>query len=191
MSPAQPVTFAEFAAVVRARRTSMLVDRERDVPSEIVRSLCELGQWAPNHKRTWPWRFAECTGEGRIRLGQAYADDMIATGFGDEGKREKTRTKYARTPTVLVVGCAPSPSLHLAHDDRDAVAAAIQTMLLGATTLGLASFWSTAPVIVSPAVNKLCSFAEDTVVVGLIYLGWPVSEVEAPIRPEVKVNQVS
>lgn len=182
--------FEEFATVVRARRTSMLVDRQREVPSEIVRTLCELAQWAPNHKRTWPWRFAECTGDGRLRLGNAYVADMIATGFGDEGKREKTRTKYARTPMVIVVGCASSPSSNLADDDRDAVAAAIQTLLLGATTLGLGSFWSTAPVTVAPTVNALCDFPEGTRVVGLIYLGWPVSNVEIPSRPDLQVHHV-
>ncbi len=182
--------FGDFAALVKARRTSMVVDRKRDVSPEIVRSLCDLAQWAPNHKRTWPWRFAECTGDGRLQLGEAFVADMVATGFGDEGKREKTRTKYARTPTVLVVGCAPSPTPHLANDDRDAVAAAVQTLLLGATALGLASFWSTAPVTVAPTVNSLCGFPDDTRTVGLIYLGWPVGSVETPTRPPVRVSRV-
>ncbi len=168
----------------------MVVDRDRAVPADVVASLCNLGQWAPNHKRTWPWRFAECTGDGRLQLGEAFVADMVATGFGDEGKREKTRTKYARTPTVIVVGCAPSPTTHLANDDRDAVAAAVQTILLGATALGLASFWSTAPVTVSPAVNTLCGFPEDTRVVGLVYLGWPTGSVETPPRPSLQVRRV-
>lgn len=183
--------FDQFAQLVKSRRTSMVVDRYRAVPSDMVASLCSLGQWAPNHKRTWPWRFAECTGDGRFRLGEAYVADMIATGFGDEGKREKTRTKYARTPTVIVVGCAPSPTPHLANDDRDAVAAAVQTILLGATAMGLTSFWSTAPVTVSPSVNVLCDFPEDTRVVGLVYLGWPTGSVETPPRPTLQVRRVS
>ena len=183
--------FDQFAQLVKSRRTSMVVDRDRAVPSDMVASLCSLGQWAPNHKRTWPWRFAECTGDGQFRLGEAYVADMIATGFGDEGKREKTRTKYARTPTVIVVGCAPSPTPHLANDDRDAVAAAVQTILLGATAMGLTSFWSTAPVTVSPSVNALCDFPEDTRVVGLVYLGWPAGSVETPPRPTLQVRRVS
>ena len=115
---------------------------------------------------------------------------MVASGFGDEGKREKTRTKYARTPTVLVIGCAPSPTPHLANDDRDAVAAAVQTLLLGATALGLASFWSTAPVAVAATVNSLCRFPDDTRVVGLVYLGWPIGSVETPSRPPLRINHI-
>ena len=191
MSDAAPiVSYDEYATLVRARRTSMIVDRDRAVPSDKVADLCDLAQWAPNHKRTWPWRFAECTGDGRLRLGEAFVADMIATGFGDESKREKTRGKYARTPTVVVVGSAPPPTPNLTADDRDAVAGAIQTMLLGATALGLASFWSTAPVTVAATVNALCGFPVDTRIVGVIYLGWPSGTVEIPIRPPVTIQQV-
>ena len=45
---------------------------------EMVRDLCELAQWAPNHKRTWPWRFAFAEGEARARLGEVIADAMEA-----------------------------------------------------------------------------------------------------------------
>jgi len=134
-------SFDDFADLVRARRTHRLVDREREVGSDTIEQLCELAIWAPNHKKTWPWRFAAFTGDGRLRLGEAFVADMIDRDFGDQGKRDKTLTKYARTPTVLVVGCAPhqNPTFH--DENRDAVAAAIQNILLGATAIGLASFW--------------------------------------------------
>ena len=51
----------------------MLVDKQRPVPHDILRELCELAQWAPNHKRTWPWRFAIADGEARTRLGEVIA----------------------------------------------------------------------------------------------------------------------
>ena len=64
---------ADFAALVHARRTNMKVDKERAVPRELVEQLCELAQWAPNHKRTWPWRFCFVT-DGRDRFGNVIAD---------------------------------------------------------------------------------------------------------------------
>ena len=51
--------------IIRRRRTSMSVLADREVPTELVHELCSLAQWAPNHKRTWPWRFALCTEIGR------------------------------------------------------------------------------------------------------------------------------
>ncbi|TVR26164.1 MAG: hypothetical protein EA389_06830 [Ilumatobacter sp.] len=179
-----------FADLVRARRTHLLVDRDRDVPRELIDRLCDLATWAPNHKRTWPWRFASFTGQGRARLGDAFAHDMVTAAVGDEGKRAKTRGKYLRAPATVVVGCAahPHPTFH--DENRDAVAAAIQNLLLGATAAGLASFWSTPPVIDGRTTLDLCGFEPTDRIIGVIYLGWPTSTVNAPDRPAPTITRV-
>ena len=184
-------TYERFAALVRARRTSMSVDHEREVPAEIVAELCGLATWAPNHKRTWPWRFALFTGDGRSRLGRTMADDMVAADFGDQGKRSKTRTKYERTPAVLVVGCAPHENELLDIENRDAVAAGIQNLLLGATARGLASFWSSPALTRPPRVLDLCGFDPADRIVGLIYLGWAVDDCPAPERPTLPITPLT
>ncbi len=183
--------FDEFSTLARERRTSMIVDQTREVPIEVMTELCELVTWAPNHKKTWPWRFAVFTRNGRARLGDTMADEMERIDFGDETKRAKTRTKYLRTPATLVVGCSPHADPMLHDENRDAVAAGIQNLLLGATALGLASFWST-PAITRPrAVLELCGFGSDDRLVGVIYLGWAVQECPAPDRPRVAVTHIT
>jgi nitroreductase len=181
---------AAFDALVRARRTHMLVDRERGVPPELVDHLCELATWAPNHKKTWPWRFASFTGDARARLGEAFVADMVERGFGDEGKRAKTLTKYLRTPTVVVVGAAPHDHPTFADENRLAVAAGVENLLLGATAAGLASFWSTAPLDDSARVLDLCGFEPGTRIVAVVYLGWAADRVEPPARPPAAVRHV-
>ena len=183
-------SFDDLSTLIRSRRTSMIVDPAREVPVDIIEQLCELAQWAPNHKRTWPWRFAVFTGEGRRRMGQAFVDDMVDRDFGDEGKRAKTLTKYLRTPAVLVVGAAAdeNPSRH--DENRDAVAAGIQNLMLGATALGLATYWGTAPLIDSPRVLKLCEFEDDVRIINVMYLGWATNAPEAPERPPVRLTVV-
>lgn len=185
------IGFEEFSRLVRTRRTSMIVDHEREVPLELIAELCGLVTWAPNHKKTWPWRFAVFTGDGRARLGAVMADEMERVDFGDEAKRSKTRTKYLRTPATLVVGCSPhaDPMLHV--ENRDAVAAGIQNLLLGATTLGLASFWSTPAITQPPAVLDLCGFGPDDRMVGVIYLGWATQACPAPQRPQLPITHVT
>jgi nitroreductase len=166
------------------------MDRTRPVEAGVVTQLCELATWAPNHKKTWPWRFAEFTGDGRSRLGETMALDMNDAEFGDEAKREKTRGKYLRAPTVLVVGCEPHPNEMLHQENRDAVAAGIQNLLLGATALGLASFWSTPALTRPPRVLDLCGFDPEDRVVGVVYLGWPDGECAVPERPDVDVKRI-
>jgi nitroreductase len=181
----------EFAGLARSRRTHLLVDRERDVPVDLIGELCELATWAPNHKKTWPWRFALFTGAGRDRLGAAFVADMVDRDFGDDGKRAKTLTKYCRTPAVVVVGCSAHDKETFHGENRDAVAAGIQNLLLGATAAGLASFWSSPPLMDSVRTLELCGFADDDRLIGVVYLGWPVGSVEPPPRPAVEIHHVS
>ena len=182
---------ADLSELVRIRRTSMLVDSARPVPVELIGQLCELATWAPNHKRTWPWRFALFTDDGRARLGEAFVADMVEADFGDAGKRAKTLTKYLRTPAILVVACAPPVREGLRADDRDAVAAGIQNLLLGATASGLASYWSTPPLSEAPHTLRLCGLEPGSRLIGVVYLGWPgEQQVETPMRPSIEVLHV-
>jgi len=182
--------FDRFAELARSRRTSMIVDRERAVPLDVIAELCGLATWAPNHKKTWPWRFAVFTGDGRARLGEAMATDMLAADVGDEAKRAKTRIKYLRTPATLAVGSAPHPDAMLRAENRDAVAAGIQNLLLGATALGLASFWSTPALMQAPTVLELCGFDPQDRLVGLVYLGWATQDCAAPERPQLPIAHI-
>lgn len=179
----------DFAALVRARRTSMQVDKDRPVAREVIEQLCELAQWAPNHKRTWPWRFAVADGDGRARLGEAIADAMQAHGDPPE-KVVKARTKYLRTPATLVVGAAAGDSELRTAENRDAVAAGVQNLLLGATARGLATYWGSCPKGANDVVARLCGFEPGTHVAALIYLGWATEPVATPERPPVRLHVV-
>ena len=178
-----------FAQLVRRRRTSMIVQRDRPVPHDLVEQLCELAQWAPNHKRTWPWQFALVEGDGRARLGDTIADAMQAHGDPPD-KVRKARTKYVRTPATLVVGSAAGDTPQRTAENRDAVAAGVQNILLGATSVGLASYWGSCPKGANDAVASLCSFPDETFVVAIIYLGWASESVAPPPRPGVELRHV-
>jgi nitroreductase len=172
----------ELAALIRSRRTSMVVDPERAVPHDVVEHLCELATWAPNHKRTWPWRFALAEGDGRARLGNTIADAMEAYGDTPE-KVTKARGKYLRTPATLVVGSAAGDTPDRTAENRDAVAAGVQNLLLAATAMGLATYWGSCPKGANDSVAALCGFEPGTHVTALIYLGWSTHSPEAPARP--------
>lgn len=180
---ASPTTFDEFGELARSRRTNLLVDRERDVPAELVQQLCEIGQWAPCHKRTWPARYRLLTGDARAQLGKVAAAAMEARG-DDAGKVAKTLTKYLRTPAMLVVAAAAGDTPLRSAENRDAVAAAVQNILLGATAAGLSSFWSSCPKGANDAIVEHCEIEPHSTVVALVYLGWPGMRVEAPTRPD-------
>ena len=102
----------------------------------------------------------------------------------------KARTKYLRTPVTLVVGSAVGDSPLRTAENRDAVAAGVQNILLGATSLGLASYWGSCPKGANEVVSHLCGFPADTFVVAIIYLGWASETVVAPARPDLVLRHV-
>lgn len=167
----------------------MLVDQDREVPLELIEQLCDLAQWAPNHKRTWPWRFAVAVGDGRARLGAAIADAMEHRGDPPE-KVAKARGKYLRTPVTLIVGSAPGDTEERTAENRDAVAAGIQNLLLAATAEGLATYWGSCPKGANDAVVELCGFEGGTHITSLMYLGWATTSPEGPARPPVQLTIV-
>lgn len=177
----------DLARLVKNRRSSLLIDAERDVPREIVEQLCELVTWAPNHKRTWPWRIAVVGGDSRRVLGERISTVMAAQG-DDEPKVAKTRTKYLRSPYVVVIGADPGDSPERTAENRYAVAAGIQNMLLSAQAHGLAALWGSPARGANATITGLCRFPAETEILGLVYLGWPTKEQESPGRPPVAIT---
>ncbi len=192
IAPTGPPTLEQVERLVTSRRTSLLCDPDRPVPDELLDRLVELIRWAPNHKRTWPWRVAVVTGGGRARLGAALAGDLVDSGRPpDDPKVVKTRTKYLRSPVVLVVGSAPHDDQRLDLENRYAVAAGIENLLLGARAAGLTSFWASPPACPVPLALAECGLAADTELVGLVYLGWPTGEPATPERPPLDVVRIT
>lgn len=182
--------FESVARVIRARRTSMIVDKSRDVADDVLDELFELANWAPCHKRTWPWRFAVVRGDARSALGHTVAEAMHR--FGDEpDKVTKARSKYTRTPVVVVVGSVAGDSEQRTAENRDATSVAVQNFMLGATARGIATYWGSCPKGADADVAAWCGFETDTKIVALMYAGWATSSVDAPERPQPIVNRLS
>ena len=181
---------AAVGAVIRDRRTSLLVDPERPVPDDVIAELVEAATWAPNHKRTWPWRFTVVAGDARHRLGEALAAVAPGEGIPPE-KVAKLRGKYARAAAVVLVWVAVDDDPVRAREDRDAVAAGVQNLLLAATSMGLGNYWASVPEVLHDATRRFAHVDDDHDLVALVYLGWPTGTVAAPERPAPEVTWIS
>ena len=185
---ADPLDVIEDLA--QRRRTNLRVDPGRPVPDALLDRLIAIAATAPNHKRTFPWRFRIITGDGRARLGAALAADLEDEGE-PEFKAVKARGKYLRAPVVLAVAARAADNDVLTKENRDAVSAAIQNLLLAATAAGLASYWSTGAAMHSDRLRLVCEMDETDTMVGLIYIGWPVGEVPPIDRPAPEVVRIA
>ena len=187
-APVDPLDVIEDLAT--RRRTNLQVDPGRPIPDALLDRLIAIAATAPNHKRTFPWRFRIITGDGRARLGAALAADLEADGE-PEHKALKARGKYMRAPVVLAVASRAADNEVLTEENRDAVSAAIQNLLLAATAAGLASYWSTGAAMHSDRLRSVCEMEETDTMVGLVYLGWPVGEAPPIDRPAPEVVRIA
>jgi len=180
----------ELETLITARRSNLLIDASRSIDDVIIQRITSVAQWAPNHKRTWPLRLAVISGDSRSTLGNTIADAMAVHG-DDEMKVTKTRGKFMRSPIIIVVASAEGATTNETEENKYAVAAGIQNMLLMAESFGLATLWGSPAKGANDAITALCSMSLTDHVLGIIYLGWPTQSVAAPQRPDIEITRLT
>lgn len=176
-------------AIIHRRKSAMTINRETPVDRDILERLVRAAQAAPNHRKTRPLRCAVVQGDARARLGEVVAAAMATHGDSDV-KVEKARTKYLRAPVVIVVASAVGESALETEENRYAVAAGIQNLLVLAEAIGLTLLWSSPAQGANDAITSFCGFDPSDHVMGLVYLGWPLREAPLVERPEPLVNWI-
>ena len=151
----------DVAAAIRRRRTHKQYGAE-PVDEQTLRGLLDLARYAPNHHVTQPWRFRAIGPETRRRLAEACGG--------------KEATKLARAPTLVLATAVLSGDPRTDEEDMHATACAVYAVLLGATGLGLASYWRTPGAFESDDARAVLGLDPSEQIVALIHLGPKVSE---------------
>ena len=184
------MTPEELETLISARRSNLLIDASKEVDSALVDRIVNSAQWAPNHKRTWPLRLAVISGDSRRTLGDTIADAMAIHG-DDEMKVTKTRGKFMRSPIVIIVAAAEGATTNETEENKYAVAAGVQNMLLMTESFGLAALWGSPAKGANNAITTLCSMEPTDHVMGIVYLGWPTQTLSAPLRPNISITRLT
>lgn len=165
----------DVETAIRTRRTHKAFGSE-PLPREEIEELLELARWAPNHHLTVPWRFRVVGPQALARLKEA---------VGPEGA-----AKLDRAPTLIVVSCALDGDPVQDEEDLHATAVAAYIVLLAAHARGLAGYWRTPAVLRSEEGRDAVGLSAEERFVGLLHLGQPRQEKEAPQRPPVAQTTV-
>lgn len=146
------------------------------IPDEQIKKLIELADWAPTHGRTEPWRFFVYTGAALKQFAIAHAD--IYWQHTPEDKRTTTAFENLQHTTdnvshliIATMKRGTNPKIPKLEEIA-ATSAAMDNILLGATALGISSFWSTGGMTHHPALKEHLQLSEEDLVMGLIYLGY-------------------
>lgn len=173
-------------AIIRHRRTIKppSMDAAKPVDRALLISLLENGTWAPTHGVTEPWRFRVYEGDSRAALAKALGDLYRATTPPNEFRDDKLiklSENALLAPTVVVVWMQRSVGNKIpAIEELEAVACAMQNIMLSAAAVELGSFWSSPPLIETNEFRQWLGIGAEDQCLGLLYLGWPKSGFEWP-----------
>jgi coenzyme F420-0:L-glutamate ligase / coenzyme F420-1:gamma-L-glutamate ligase len=157
-----------------------------------VNELLEAATRAPSPHNRQPWRFAVIRGEMQTRLAGAMGDqlrrDLQRDGLPADAIERDAARSYRRITSapVCMLACLSMADMDVYPDERrnaaerwmagQAVAAAIQNMLLRATELELGACWMCAPLFCQALVIETLGLPADWQPQALITVGHPATE---------------
>jgi nitroreductase len=165
--------------LITSRRSVPRV-RPDEVPRHLVEEILAAAVTAPNHRLTRPWRFIVLAGAARREIGEAHLRAVLVTtpDLGPE-RREREASRLERAPVVIacVARSAVDADEITRREDRDAVAAAIQNVLLAAHGRGLGAMWRTGAIVDEVDVHQALALERGDAIVAFVYVGWPAGDV--------------
>jgi nitroreductase len=148
----------------------------RVIEDGVVNQILALADWAPTHARTEPWRFYVYSGEALAQFGRDHAE-LYWMNTPEETRQEAAREKLEKnvekaSHLVIAVMKRGSNEKIPQLEEVASAAAAIQNVLLGATAMGIASFWSSGGMTHKQPLKDYLELGADDIVMGLIFLGY-------------------
>ena len=169
--------FEILASIIKNRRSIKPAQMNgRFIPDTQIQELLALADWAPTHGNTEPWRFFVYSGDSVKRFCSEHAE-LYKENTSEEkylkGNYEKLFHNGDLVSHIVVVAMQRGINHKITvAEEEAAVASAIQNILLGATSLNIASMWSTAGMTHHPALKKYLHLREEDRVMGILYLGY-------------------
>jgi len=168
-------TFTAIAETIKKRRTiKAQAMNGNKIPNGHIAAILELANWAPTHGYTEPWCFIVyenpadfCSQHAEVYKQNSMGDNFNPTVYNNlQHQGDK-----ASHIVVAVMKRGDLPKIP-PFEEIAATSCAIQNMLLGATALNIAYFWSTGGMALKPVLRDVLGYGEDDLVMGILYFGY-------------------
>lgn len=189
--------FKIVSEVIKSRRTIKPAKMNgKLIPDEQVIQLLELADWAPTHKHTEPWRFIVYSGNKVKDFALSHAELYKNSSGGNfkQDKYDKILGNGNNVSHVVVTIMKRDPEERIPEiEEISAAAAAIENILIGATSLGIVGLWSTGGMTHKAEFKKFLDIEENSNVIGILYLGYCDFSHEGkrvkPLNEKIKWNK--
>lgn len=178
-----------ISEIIKNRRaTPPRLLAKKEVSKETIEILLENANWAPNHKKTEPWRFQVYTGDSKLELAEkceTILREKKAEGFEIATEKiKKFTTNLKNVPVVIAIILQVDSAQRLPEwEEVAAVSMAVQNMWLTATEMGLGAFWAT-PAF-SGLFNNLLGIEEGQKMLGFFFVGEILMDFPSPGRGDI------
>lgn len=201
----------EVIECIKSRR-SVRAYKDAPVPMEHIRAIVEAATWAPSGYNRQPWRFiAIVSPEIKQRMAEAVRAGLeeVVQWPASAGRENRVRsllrgyTVFNNAPVAIAVLVGEYSTLideilrdhGLSFEERfklraapaiQAVAAAIQNMLLRATSLGYGTCWATGCLIAKKEIEAILGVESPWSLVVVVPVGVPDDRPKPPRRKPVE-----
>jgi len=168
--------FSIIKKIIHNRRSTKPVKMNgKKISDELMKEILELGNWAPTHGRTEPWKFIVYAGEKVKQFcldhAELYKKFTPVENFQQATYDKQLHNGDLASHIVIAVMKRGSLAKIPALEEIASTAAAIENILLGAAAAELAAFWSTGGMAHKPPMKDFLKLNEEDVVMGIIYFG--------------------
>ena len=142
-----------------------------EIKEDVLTEILNSATFAPNHKRTKPWRLKVFRDEEKNQLGEKLAEIYKQTTNPQsflEKKYADISDKVSKSNVIITI-CVNFSGLLPEWEEIAATSMAVQNMYLTATAHEIGCYWSTPGMI--NHLNEYLNLDENQKCIGLFYLG--------------------
>ncbi|HBX55994.1 nitroreductase family protein [Pseudomonas sp. UBA2684] len=142
---------------------------------------------APDHAQLRPWRFLTVEGAARERLGELFAETLLADSASvSEEALTKARAMPLRAPLVVVAIAHVQAHFKVpAQEQVIAAGCAAHAILLAAHAQGLGAVWRTGELAYNARVAAGLGLSAEEQIIGFLYLGTAERELRIPAQVDL------
>lgn len=153
-----------------------------------LKAILESARWAPNHRKTQPWRYKVLTGKALDRLGDFMAAAYSKVDGHKKFKIKKLQENPSKANAIILIFMNRDEKESVPEwEEIAAVSMSVQNMWLTTHDLGYGCYWSSPKPFVNMSDFKGIEVQENERFLGFFYLGTYNKEAqELPERKKIE-----
>ena len=152
----------------------------KKIPSDLLKIILDSAKWAPNHRKTEPWRFISISKSSnkRIHISDAVKHLSIESSKNPNPKSklksaEKSKREILDSPELIYAFSIPGDTEEITQENYAATCISIQNMALTSYFYNISISWSTGKATKIPCLDKILEIPAEWKIVGTLFMGFP------------------